>query len=82
VRRSTLRLAASDREDIVLGLPRRRDAQVKSGAQRHGNGKCLLRSSARPEQFIEQVAEPRLEHVNLGLGDRNMLRPVVGDGPG
>ncbi|MGB8365149.1 MAG: hypothetical protein WCE20_11565 [Rhizomicrobium sp.] len=39
--------------DIMLGLPRRRDAQVEGGAQRHGHGKCLLKSSAWPEQFIE-----------------------------
>jgi hypothetical protein len=31
----------------------------------------LVRSSARPEQFIEEVAEPTLEHLHLGLRDRN-----------
>ena len=66
----------------MLGLPRRRDAQIEGGAQRHGHGRCLLiRSSARPEQLVEQVAEPCLEHVHLGVGDRDMLGPVVGDGP-
>ena len=57
--------------DIMLGLPRRRDAQVEGGAQRHGHSKRLLRSSARPEQLIEEVAEPCLEHVELGLGNRH-----------
>ncbi|MGB8364460.1 MAG: hypothetical protein WCE20_08025 [Rhizomicrobium sp.] len=68
--------------DIMLGLPRRRDAQIKGGAQRHGHGRCLLiRSSARPEKLVEQVAEPCLEHVHLGVGDGDALGPVVGDGP-
>ncbi len=67
--------------DIVLGLPRRRDAQVKGGAQRHGHRDCPLRSSARPEQFIEQIAEPCLEHVELGIGDRHRVGPIVRDGP-
>ena len=66
----------------VILLPRRRDAQVEGGAQRHGHGVCpLLTSSARPEQLIEEIAEPSLEHVHLGFRDRNMLGPVVGDGP-
>jgi|GEM_PF-4169997 len=34
------------------------------------------------EQFIEQVAEPPLEHLNLCLRDRNGAWPIVGDGPG
>jgi len=67
--------------DIVLGLPRRRDAQVKGGAQRHGHRDCPLRSSARPEQFIEEIAEPCLEHVELGVGDRHRVGPIVHDGP-
>jgi hypothetical protein len=37
-------------------------------------GRC---SSARPEQFVEEVAEPRLEHPQLGLRDRNALRPIL-----
>jgi hypothetical protein len=46
-------------------------------------GVCLLlTSSARPEQLIEKIAEPRLEHVHLGLGDGNVLGPVVGYGLG
>ncbi|MEI9992649.1 MAG: hypothetical protein WDM86_21780 [Rhizomicrobium sp.] len=68
--------------DIMLGLPRRRDAQIEGGAQRHGHGRSLLvKSSARPKQFIEEVAEPCLEHVNLGFRDRDAPGPVVGDGP-
>ena len=39
-------------------------------------------SSAWPEQFVEQIAEPCLEHVKLGVGDRHMLRPIVANGPG
>ena len=31
--------------DIVLGLPRRRDAQIEGGAQPHGHAGTLLRSS-------------------------------------
>jgi hypothetical protein len=67
--------------DVVLGLPRRRDAQIEGGAQGHGHGKTPLRLSARPKQFIKEVAEPRFEHVNLGLRDRHALGPIVGDGP-
>jgi hypothetical protein len=57
----------------VLGRPRRRDAQVQGGAQRHGHREYPLRSSARPEQFIEQIAEPCLEHIELGVGNRNAM---------
>ncbi len=39
-------------------------------------------STAGAEQLIEEIAEPRLEHVHLGFRDRDMLGPVVGDGPG
>ncbi len=63
----------------MLGLPRRRDAQIEGGAQRHGHGKCLLTSSARPEQFVEEVAEPCLEYVEFGVRDRHTLGPIVGD---
>ena len=65
----------------MLCLPRRRDAQVEGGAQRHGHGKSLLRSSARPEYLVEQIAEPRLEHIYLGLRDRHARGPVVDDAP-
>lgn len=68
--------------DIVLGLPRRRDSQVEGGAQRHGHDGDLLDSSARPEQLIEEVAEPCLEHIHLGLADRHALGPIVRDVPG
>ena len=67
---------------VMLGLPRRRDAHIKGGAQRHGHDVWLfVRSSTRPEQLIEKIAEPCLEHVNLGLRDRQSLGPVVGDRP-
>ena len=39
-------------------------------------------SSRRPEQFIEQVAEPCLEDVDLGVRDRHARGPVVHDAPG
>src|SRR5262249_50285433 len=56
---------------------------VKGGAQRHGHGRCLLvRSSARPEKLVEEIAEPCLEHVHLGVGDGDALRPIVRDRPG
>ncbi|MCF6367544.1 hypothetical protein [Rhizobium halophilum] len=31
------------------------------------------------QEFVEHIAEPTLEHVNLGLGDRNIIGPIVGD---
>ena len=34
------------------------------------------------EQLVEQVAEPSLEHLDLGLGDRHLLRPIIRHGPG
>ena len=40
------------------------------------------RSVAGREQLVEQVAEPSLEHLDLGLGDGHVLGPVVGHGPG
>ncbi len=61
---------------------RRQRAQVESGAQWHGHGKAPLKSSARPEQLVEEVAEPRFKHVHLGLRDRHALGPIVRDGPG
>lgn len=66
----------------MLGPPRRRDTQVQGGVQRHGQRDCPLRSSARPEHFIEQIAEPRIEHVELGIHNRHIFGPIVGDGPG
>jgi hypothetical protein len=66
--------------DIVLGLSRGRDAQVQGGAQRYGHDGCsLLRSPARSEEFIEQIAEPCLEHIHLGVRDRNALGPIIRD---
>ena len=51
------------------------------GAQRHGHSGNLLTSSARPKQLVEQVAEPRLEHIDFSLRYGDALMPVVGDGP-
>ena len=39
-------------------------------------------SSRRPEQFVEQVAEPCLEYVDFGVRDRHARGPVVHDAPG
>jgi hypothetical protein len=44
--------------------------------------RCLWPSEAGPKQLIEEVAEPRLEHVHLCFRDRDMLGPIVGDDPG
>ena len=33
------------------------------------------------KQFVEQIAEPGLKDLDLGLGDWDLLRPVVGHGP-
>ena len=74
--------------DIVLGLPHRRNAQVEGGTRPfgrlgrgHGNS-LLVGLSAQSEQFIEEVAEPGLEYVHLGLGDRDAFGPVIADDPG
>src|SRR5690606_10360002 len=80
----TLSLLIGNR-NVMLGLPGRRDAQIKGDThpiQKLGCGhgrSLLLKSSARPEEFVEQIAEPTLENVNLGLGDRNIFWPIVGD---
>jgi hypothetical protein len=66
----------------MFGLPGRRDAQIEGGANRHGHGRRLLTSSsAGPEQFVKEVAEPRLDYVELGVHDRNALGPIIGDDP-
>jgi hypothetical protein len=67
--------------DIVLGLPRRRDAQIQGGAQRHGHRDCPFRSSVRPEQLIEKIAKPCLEHIEFGVGDRHRVGPIVRNQP-
>nr|WP_263596060.1 hypothetical protein [Brevundimonas aurantiaca] len=67
---------------VMLRLPRRRDAQIEGGAQRHGHGNELLTSLARPEQLVEDIAEPCLKYIHLGGRDRDALWPVVCDGPG
>ena len=62
---------------VMFGLAHRRDAQVEGGALDDGHDARRLMSSARSEQFVEKIAKPRLEHIDLGLGKRNTLRPVV-----
>ncbi|MTJ80525.1 MAG: hypothetical protein F8N37_05845 [Telmatospirillum sp.] len=38
--------------------------------------------TAVSEDFIEQIAERAFEYLDLGLGDRNRMGPIVGDGGG
>ncbi len=78
--RLALPLLVRDR-DIMLGLPRRRDAQIEGGAQRHGHRGNLLTSSRRPEQFVEKITEPRFEYVDFGVRDRHARGPIVDDAP-
>jgi len=73
--------------NVMLGLPRSRNAQIQGSAYLsaglsldHDRG-LLAASSTRPEQLVEKVAEPSLEHLDLGLRNRNAFRPVIGDGP-
>jgi len=66
----------------MLGLPRRRDAQIKGGAQRQGHRRYLLTSSARPEQFVKKITEPRFKNVDLGIRDWHTDGPIVDDAPG
>jgi hypothetical protein len=64
--------------DVMLGLPRRRDAQIEGGAQRLGHGRCLLlTSSAWPEQLIEddrrtmpRTRPPRLPYRECSRASR------------
>jgi len=44
--------------------------------------RCLLPPEARREQFIKEIAEPCLEHIKLGIGDRHRVGPIVRDRPG
>ena len=47
-----------------------------------GQPRCAtIDGSLRPEQLVEQVAEPRLEDGDLNVGDWHLLGPVVGDAP-
>lgn len=39
------------------------------------------RSGVGAEQFIEEIAEPLLEHGDFSLGNGNRVGPVVRDGP-
>jgi hypothetical protein len=48
------------------------------------SGNSLFRSDGSAgfaEQFVDNVAEPRLEQVDLGFRYGHALGPVVGDGP-
>jgi len=38
-------------------------------------------SVARREQFVQEFAEPGLEHVHLGIGDWHVFGSIVGHGP-
>jgi hypothetical protein len=38
-------------------------------------------SVAGRKQFVEQVAEPSLENLDLSLSDRDLVGPVIGHGP-
>jgi hypothetical protein len=75
------RLAALIRNgEIAVRLPAGRDPQVEGGANRCGHD-VLPPSIACREQLVEQIAEPSLEHVNLGLGHGHVLPPVIGHRP-
>jgi hypothetical protein len=58
-------LALIGNGDIVLGLPRRRDAQVKGGAHRHGHGSALLRLSAGAEHRGRFEMRPMIVFARL-----------------
>jgi hypothetical protein len=76
------RLTALVRDgEIAVRLPPGRDPQVEGGANHCGHG-VLPPSIACREQLVEQVAEPSLEHVDLGVGHWHVLRPVIGHRPG
>ncbi len=73
-------LAALVRDgEVVVRLPAGRDPEVKGGTNRSGHGD--LPSVARREQLVEQVTEPGFEDLDLGLGHRHVLGPIVGHGP-
>ena len=40
-----------------------------------------IRSSAGPKDFVEEIAELCLEHIEFGVGDRHRIGPIVRDGP-
>lgn len=52
------------------------------GPQWHGHVGNLLTASGWPEQFVEHVAEPSLEYVDLGVRDWRARGPIVDDTPG
>ena len=73
----SLGLAALVRDgEIVVGLPSGRDSQVEGSTNRHRHGDLQgERVNGGLKQFVEQIAEPGLEHLDLGLGYRRPPRP-------
>jgi len=64
--------------EIDFRLPRRRDPKIEGGADGAGHEK-LQSSLPGPEKRVEQIAEKRGQHIHLGGGDRNLLRPIIDD---
>jgi hypothetical protein len=67
-------------DDLVILCRRPADTEQHERAR-----SCQIlqdqRSVAGREKLIEEVTEPGFEHVDLSLGDRHLVGPVVGDGP-
>ncbi|MBG0809536.1 hypothetical protein IY145_09105 [Methylosinus sp. H3A] len=47
-----------------------------------GDLRFLAPSSTWSESLVEQVAEPRLDYIDLGARDRDFFGPIIGDSPG
>jgi hypothetical protein len=47
-----------------------------------GDLRFLAPSSTWSDSLVEQVAEPRLDYIDLGARDRDIFGPIVGDRPG
>jgi hypothetical protein len=59
------------------------DVSKKPVARAQSNVHALSRKELhRPHLIEEQVAEPDFEHLDLGLGHRHLLRPIIRHGPG
>jgi hypothetical protein len=77
-----IRLAASDpgsRHHVPPAAPSR--LAIEGGAQGHGHRRCLLISSAWPEEFIEKIAEPCFKNVDFAIRDRHARGPIVDNAP-
>src|SRR5438105_15033527 len=61
----TLLALVGDR-DIVLAMPRRRDAQIEGGAQRHGHDSSRKIVLRRPARKRPRLAEQRLKLLGGG----------------